>query len=101
MLIALLRSEITQEEYMRSNNVVVLYKELPKKVYGFIFKYKDRNVITINSNISTTKKKQTILHELAHLELNHLNNRKRLLEFRIEDIEDEADNYIRGLEEYL
>lgn len=94
MLKALLQGEITQTEYLNSNDVTLLYKELPKKVYGFIFRYKGRNVITINNNISNKKKKMTILHELAHLELSHLDNKKRLLEFKIEDIEDEADKYI-------
>lgn len=101
MLITLLKNEISQEEYISSNDVVVLYEALPKKIYGFIFRYKDKNIITINKNISDKKKKQTILHEFAHLELNHLNNKKRLLEFKIEDIEDEADKYIKSLEEYL
>lgn len=98
MLITLLRNEITQEEYMSSNDVVVLYEVLPKKVYGFILRYKDRNIITINKNMSEYKKKQTILHEFAHLELNHLSKKKRLLEFKIEDLEDEADKYIKELE---
>lgn len=101
MLITLLKKEISQEEYIRSNDVVLLYRALPKKIYGFIFRYKDKNIITINENISENKKKQTILHEFAHLELNHLNNKKRLLEFKIEDIEDEADKYIKDLEVHL
>lgn len=95
MLKALLQGEITQTEYLNSNDVTLLYKELPKKIYGFIFRYKGRNIITINSNISNKKKKMTILHELAHLELSHLDNKKRLLEFKIENIEDEADKYIK------
>lgn len=36
----------------------------------------------------------TILQEFAHLELNHLDNNDYLLEFKIEDMEDEADRYI-------
>ena len=101
MLKALLQGEITQTEYFNSNDVTLLYKELPKKVYGFIFRYKGRNVITINNNISNKKKKMTILHELAHLELSHLDNKKRLLEFKIEDIEDEADKYIEYIKEIM
>lgn len=95
MLKALLEGNITQNEYLNSNDVTLLYKELPKKVYGFIFKYKSRYIITINDNMSINKKKMTILHELAHLELSHLDNKKRLLEFKIENIEDEADEYIK------
>lgn len=94
MLKDLLEGNITQNEYLNSNDVTLLYEELPKKIYGFIFKYKNRYVITINNNMSINKKKMTILHELSHLELSHLDNRKRLLEFKIENIEDEADKYI-------
>ena len=97
MLISLLNNEITQEEYINNNNIVLLNKPLPRKIYGFIFRYKNRNIITINSNISYYKKKKTVLHEFAHLELNHLDNKKRLLEFKIENIEDEADEYIKKI----
>lgn len=95
MLIALLHGEITQQEYLYSNDVTLLYESLPKKVYGFIFRYKNRNIITINSNISKNKQKDTILHELAHLELSHIDKNKKLMEFRIENMEDEADKYIK------
>ena len=95
MLKSLLTGEISQDEYFNLYDVTLLYKEMPLKIYGFIFRYKDKNIITINSNISEKKKKMAILHELAHLELSHLDNKKRLMEFKIEDIEDEADRYIK------
>ena len=95
MLKSLLTGEISQDEYFNLYDVTLLYKEMPPKIYGFIFRYKDKNIITINSNISEKKKKMAILHELAHLELSHLDNKKRLMEFKIEDIEDEADRYIK------
>lgn len=94
MLETLLTGEISQTEYFNLYDVTLLYKELPKKIYGFIFRYKGKNIITINSYISETKKKMTILHELAHLELSHLDNKKKLMEFKIENIEDDADKYI-------
>lgn len=97
MLKTLLSGEISQEDYLNYNNVTLLYIPLPKRVYGFIFRYKCRNIITVNKYISEANKKKTILHEFAHLELSHLDNKKRLLEFKIQDLEDEADEYIKSL----
>lgn len=97
MLLSLLNGEINERDYLYLNNIVVLYKDLPTKIYGFIFQYKDKNVITINKKISEEKKKKTIIHEFAHLELNHLERNKELVEFKIENIEDEADRYMKFL----
>lgn len=101
MLKSLLTGEISQTEYFNLYNVTLLYRELPKKIYGFIFRYKEKNIIIINSYISEKKKKMTILHELAHLELSHLDNKKELMEFKVDDIEDEADRYIKFLLENI
>lgn len=95
MLINLLNDEISQEEYLINNNARIIYKKLPQKIYGFINCYRDINIIVINWNISKEKKKKTILHEFAHLELHHLDKKKYLFAFSIENIEDEADNYIK------
>ena len=97
MLKTLLSGEMAQEDYFNYNNVTLLYLPLPKKIYGFIFCYKCRNIITINKYISDYNKKRTIIHELAHLELSHLDNKKRLFELKIQDLEDEADEYIEFL----
>lgn len=94
MLINLLNGEITQEEYLINNNARIIYKKLPQKIYGFVNCYRDINIIVINWNISKEKKKKTILHEFAHLELHHLDKKKYLFAFSIENIEDEADKYI-------
>lgn len=93
MLIDLLNGDITEKEYLLMNDIRVVYKRLPKEVYGFIHRYRGINIITINWNISKEKKKKTLLHEFAHLELKHL-DRNSLMEFKIENIEDEADEYI-------
>lgn len=94
MLIDLLKNEISQEDYIRENNIKILYKKLPKKVYGFIHRYRDINLIIINWNISKELKHKTILHEFSHLELNHLDKDNPLFEFYIENAEDEADEYV-------
>jgi len=97
LLISLLKGEISQDDYLNYNNTVILKKELPRRVYGFIFNYNDKYFIVINKFISYYKKKKTILHELAHMELSHLH--KNLLEFKIDGLEDEADEYIKKLME--
>ena len=48
MLISLINNEISQEEYLIQNNCKVIYKKLPKKIYGFIHIYKCINIIVIN-----------------------------------------------------
>lgn len=95
MLTCLLNNEIDEQQYLIEHNAKVIYKKLPKKVYGFVFKYRNINLVIINWNISKDKKKLTILHEFAHIELSHLNKCEQLLEFSIENAEDEADEYIK------
>ena len=97
MLFSLLNNELNEEDYCNENNIRIIYKKLPKKIYGFIHKYRGINIVIINWNLSKEKKMKTILHELAHLELHHLDNEKELLEFSIENLEDEADRYIKEL----
>jgi len=95
VLYNLLNNEIDEQTYLLGYNAKIIYKKLPKKVYGFVYRYRDINLIVINWNISKEKKKMTILHEFAHIELSHLDKKRNLLEFSIEDIEDEADKYIK------
>ena len=40
MLIDLLNNEISEKDYFIENNIKIIYKKLPKKIYGFIHKYK-------------------------------------------------------------
>lgn len=96
MLFSMLKGEITQDEYLNYNNTVIIKKEFPRRIYGLIFDYQNRYFIVINKYISYYKQKKTILHELAHMELCHL-DKKRLLEFKIEGLEDEADEYVKQL----
>ena len=35
MLIDLLNNDISQDEYLTNNNARIIYKKLPKKMYGF------------------------------------------------------------------
>lgn len=95
VLISLLRGEMSQDEYINYHNIKIINASLPRRIYGFIFGYRDINFIIINKYISKTKYDETLLHELAHLELSHLD--KMCLDFKIEGIEDEADKYIKYL----
>lgn len=101
MLISLLNNEIDEQVYMQEHNAKIIYKRLPKKIYGFLLKYRGICLIVINWSSSKDKKKMTVLHEFAHIELNHLNKRNETLEFSIENVEDEADKYIKFLLENI
>lgn len=95
MLISLLKGEITQDEYMRANNINIFYKALPSYIQGLVIRYRGVNMIVVNKWLSKRKKNLTILHELAHLELKHLD--KFIFEYKRKGIEDEADKYVEFL----
>ncbi len=94
----LLSGEITQCDLINYYNVTLLYEQLPLSVNGLVFNYDGINFIIINDNLSYYKRKKTLLHELAHIELNQLCQRdKDLFAFHIQEYEDEADRYIKYL----
>lgn len=98
----LLRDEISQQELLTCYNATILYKNLPKEVNGYVFNYRGINCIVINSDLSYYKKKKTILHELAHIELNQLDQVDNdLFAFKIDKYEDEADKYLKCLLESI
>ena len=101
MLKELLIGNISQDEYFVIYYIKLLRRNLPKKIYGFVFNYKIYNYIVINNSISQEKVKKTLLHEMAHVELKHLAKRKKIMEFRIEGLEDEADEYIKRIKEEI
>ena len=97
MLKDLLNGFVTQKEILIYYNANVSYKELPKLINGFVFNYKGINNIIINKNLSYYRRKNTIIHELAHIELNQLNRVDRIFETSIDKYEDEADKYIKQI----
>ena len=98
MIVDLINNIITQDELLYNYNANVSLKKLPHKVLGFVFNYKGINNIIINDNLPYYKKKKTILHELAHIELNQLGQYDNdLFAFRIDEYEDEADRYIESM----
>lgn len=98
----LLKGEITQKELLNYYNACITYEILPYEIDGFVFQYDNIYNIFINKNLSYYKKKKTILHELAHIELNQLNQaNKDLFAFHINKYEDEADKYIKFILENI
>ncbi len=98
----LLEGEITQKELLNYYNTSVIYEKLPNKINGFVFNYDNINFIIIEKNLSHYKKKKTILHELAHIELSQLNQfDKDIAYLKVDKYEDEADRYIKFLLENI
>ena len=99
MIISLLKGEITFDELLHYYNANVSFIKLPDRIDGFVFSYKNINNIFINDFLSYNEKKRTILHELAHIELDQLGQiNKELFAFKVNQYEDEADKYIQLLE---
>ena len=102
MIKNLLMGAITQQEILNYYNTTLLFKKLPREVNGYVFNRRGIYCIIINKNLSKSKKKKTLLHELAHIELNQLCQKNNdLFAFYIEKYEDEADEYIRRLEQEI
>ena len=98
----LLHGEITQKDLLNYYNANITYKKLPIDIDGFVFQFKDIFNIIINEELSYYKRRKTILHELAHIELNQLGQvDKDLFAFKISQYEDEADRYIKVLIESM
>ena len=92
----MLHGDISLKELLNYHNANITYINLSDGINGFVFEYENIYNIFINENLSYYKKRKTIIHELAHIELNQLNqSNKDLFAFHINRYEDEADKYIR------
>lgn len=95
-IIDLLRKDITQQELLNYYNANISYVHLPDSIDGCVFQHKGFFVIFIEESLSYYKKRKTILHELAHIELCQLEQRdKDLFATHIKQYEDEADEYVK------
>lgn len=99
----LLNKEITQQELLNYYNANIEYINIPfHNTRGFVDYYNDMYFIYIDKNLSDYKKRKTILHELAHIELNQLNQIDNdLFAFKVDKYEDDADLYIKMLLETI
>ena len=101
-LFDLLSGNISQNDFLNYHNATIIYEELPNKINEYVFNHDNVNFIIIDKNLSYYKKKKTIIHELAHIELNQLNQiDKDLFDFKIDKYEDEADKYVKFILENL
>ena len=97
-IIDLLRKDITQQELLNYYNATIVYENLPAEIDGCVFNYDSIFFIMIDKNLSYYKKKKTILHELAHIELCQLEQRdKDLFATLSKGYEDEADEYLNDI----
>ncbi len=89
---------ISQNDLLNYYNISLNYEKLPQKINGFVFNYNNVNFIILNSNISYYKRRKTLIHELAHVELNHLLQKNNdMFELSIDKYEDEADIYVKKI----
>lgn len=101
-LLSLLNGEITQQELLNYYNASITYTHLPDKIDGFVFQYENVYNIFIDEDLSYYKKKKTILHELAHIELEQFCSKdKDLFSLKIQKHEDDADRYIKFILESI
>jgi Zn-dependent peptidase ImmA (M78 family) len=99
----LLLGNINLEELLNYYNASIQYIDcIYHEIRGFVDYYKGYYFIYINRNMSYYKKKKTILHELAHIERNHLCQADNdLFAFCIDKYEDEASKYLNRLKQEI
>lgn len=90
---------ISLQDLLNYYNATIIYNTWNyDNVRGFVDYYKGCYLIFINDKLSYYKKKKTILHELAHIELNQLcQYDKDLFAFYVDKYEDEASKYIKQI----
>ena len=94
----MLCGNVSFKDLLNYYNANITYINLSNGINGFVFCYENIYNIFINNKLSYKEIKKTILHELAHIELNQLNQiDKDLFAFQIEKYEDEADTYLKVL----
>lgn len=100
---SLLLNNISLQELLNYYNAKIVYEKwLNVSIRGFVDYYKGYYFIFINSNLSYYKKKKTILHELAHIELNQLcQSNNDLFAFYIDKYEDKASEYLEKLKQEI
>lgn len=101
MIENLLKGIITQKEVLIYYNANITYKSLPTGINGFVISYKGINNIIVNKNLSYYRKRKTIIHELIHLELNHLNRMKDFSYLDNVIYEYETDRYLEMIKAYI
>lgn len=100
MIKELIKGVIGQDELLNYYNATITYVDMPIRIKGCVHCYKGIYDILINKKLSWYKRKGTIIHELAHIELSQLEQvNNDLFAFNIDkyEYEDEANKYIEKL----
>lgn len=98
MIKELIKGVIGQDELLNYYNATITYVDMPIRIKGCVHCYKGIYDILINKKLSWYKRKGTIIHELAHIELSQLEQvNNDLFAFNIDKYEDEANKYIEKL----
>lgn len=99
----LILGNINEDELLNYYDATLRFYKIPySNIRGFVESYKGKYFIYINSNLSYYKRKKTLLHELAHIELNQLCQvDKDLFAFHIDKYEDEASKYLKNIEKEI
>ena len=99
----LLLGNISQDDFLNYHNAKIFYEDIIyDDIRGLVDYYQGYYFIYINKNLSYYKRKKTLLHELAHIELNQLcQSDKDLFAFHVQEYEDEADRYIKQILEEI
>ena len=94
---------ITDEDLLNYYNAKKLYTKLVPEVNGYVLLYRGIYTVIINKYKSKRNIKDTIIHELAHIELCQLErpNKDYLLLCCRSDLEDEADDYVRSIKKEI
>lgn len=102
-ILDLIEGNISQEELLNYFNATIVYAKIKySNIRGFVNLYRGYYFIYINDNLSYYKKKKTILHELAHIELSQLEQSDNdLFAFKVDKYEDDADRYIKFIEDSI
>lgn len=94
----LIMGVIDEVDLLNYLNINLEFEKLPKFINGFVFSHDSNYFIKLNYSLGNLKRKKTLLHELAHVELNHLDQQEKdLFAFHIDGYEDEADEYIKKI----
>lgn len=99
----LLLGVINDFDLLNYYNAKIFYKKLCPEILGYVFNNQGLFCIVINEYLSIAETKDTIIHELAHMELNQLEQKDKdyLFAFCRNDLEDEVDKYLKDLEKEI
>lgn len=93
-----LKGLVDKKELLNKYNAVVLYDNLPDKLNGYAFIYRDIYNIHINNRLDRNIQDHTIMHELAHIEMNIYQTKVKYgFKCFIEGQYDEAEEYLKQL----